>query len=234
MPVFRSKESGKRRLEREARRREREEAELTLQLLNEEEQNREAELYYRALEKAEALKPNAYGGRSNARRVRANSTTLRNLASVKITRNRDGTVGIVARRNAPVTVGRKRNAPKRGNPRRLSDKTEGYMVYPGGYRFWSLVEANKEAKAESKTEDNVRVQGVYTERIISKWRGGKRQESNPRRPKRRNAPKKRKNFSLSRLKQEYARQREAGSGRVRSLKRAVRTTRYNRGKRPKR
>ena len=38
---------------------------------------------------------------SNPRRVRSNSTTLRNLASVKITRNRDGTVGIVARRNAP-------------------------------------------------------------------------------------------------------------------------------------
>jgi hypothetical protein len=33
------------------------------------------------------------------KRVRSNSTTLRNLASVKITRNRDGTVGIVARRN---------------------------------------------------------------------------------------------------------------------------------------
>jgi len=39
--------------------------------------------------------------KKNPRRVRSNSTTLRNLASVKITRNRDGTVGIVARRNAP-------------------------------------------------------------------------------------------------------------------------------------
>jgi hypothetical protein len=41
------------------------------------------------------------GIHSNPRRVRRNSTTLRNLALVKITRNRDGTVGIVARRNAP-------------------------------------------------------------------------------------------------------------------------------------
>jgi hypothetical protein len=38
---------------------------------------------------------------NNPRRVRRNSTTLHNLASVKITRNRDGTVGIVARRNGP-------------------------------------------------------------------------------------------------------------------------------------
>ena len=36
----------------------------------------------------------------NPRRVRSNSITLRNLASVKITRHRDGTVGIVARRKA--------------------------------------------------------------------------------------------------------------------------------------
>jgi hypothetical protein len=36
-----------------------------------------------------------------SRRVRSNSTTLHNLSSVKITRNRDGTVGILARRNAP-------------------------------------------------------------------------------------------------------------------------------------
>ena len=41
--------------------------------------------------------------------LRSNSTTLRNLASVKITRNRDGTVGIVARRNAPKRSNRKRN-----------------------------------------------------------------------------------------------------------------------------
>jgi hypothetical protein len=46
--------------------------------------------------------------RANSRRVRANSATLRNLAVVKITRNRDGTVGIVARRNPRVVAIRKR------------------------------------------------------------------------------------------------------------------------------
>lgn len=42
------------------------------------------------------------------RKLRTNSTTLRNIAIVKITRNRDGTVGIVARRNPP--KGKKHNA----------------------------------------------------------------------------------------------------------------------------
>ena len=51
--------------------------------------------------------------RKNPRRVRSNSTTLHNLASVKITRNRDGTVGIVARRNAPKHAGSTRRRRKR-------------------------------------------------------------------------------------------------------------------------
>lgn len=51
----------------------------------------------------------------NPRRVRSNSTTLHNLASVKITRNRDGTVGIVARRNAAECGGAARNTRRRNS-----------------------------------------------------------------------------------------------------------------------
>ena len=123
-------------------------------------------------------------GHSNPRRVRSNSTTLRNLASVKITRHRDGTVGIVARRNAPTkNRGGLKKAQRvvrraaRSGGKNPSDRTEGYVVYPDGYRFWSLGEANKEAKAESK-DGASRIEGVYSEHVISRWRYGKKEQAN--------------------------------------------------------
>jgi hypothetical protein len=100
--------------------------------------------------------------RINPRRVRSNSTTLRNLASVKITRNRDGTVGIVARRNAP-----KPNAA-----------SHPYVVYPSGRPFRTLSVAIEEAREESLEYGKARIENADTGKILSRWSHGLKMAQN--------------------------------------------------------
>jgi hypothetical protein len=56
----------------------------------------------------------------------------------------------------------------------LSDRTEGYMSYPDGYRHWSLAAANKAAKAESKNSGSARVEGAYSNQVYSRWSWGRK------------------------------------------------------------
>ena len=75
----------------------------------------------------------------NPRFVSGSSTILRNIAVVKITRNRDGTVGIVARRNAP-----EHKTEKCRNPQ--------YRVYHSVY-YHKTIEARSEKAAMKQARD---------------------------------------------------------------------------------
>ena len=101
--------------------------------------------------------------KSNPRKVKGKSTTLRNMAFVSITKQRNGVVKI---------TGRKMAGKGNRNPRAPRN---GYVVYPGSLGFMSLTAANKEAKKESLQDGQAWVENVDTNKTVSRWKWGKKQ-----------------------------------------------------------
>jgi hypothetical protein len=74
---------------------------------------------------------------------------------------------------------------------KMSTSRNGYVVYPPGEYARTLTTANKRAKAESKRSGFARVENADTEKTVSKWRNGKRENpaSGRSNPARRSNPK---------------------------------------------